>query len=66
MMSSRRILSATLLLALLLSKRGAQCGGGTATPEQLRVGDRGFGSTVVFVLLAGEIHTTFTLLFGSD
>jgi SSS family solute:Na+ symporter len=33
--------------------------------EQWSVGGRGFGTVFVFVLLAGEIYTTFTFLGGS-
>jgi len=33
--------------------------------EQWTVGGRGFGTLFVFLLLAGEIYTTFTFLGGS-
>src|SRR6201985_2083548 len=33
--------------------------------EQWTVGGRGFGSLFVFLLMAGEIYTTFTFLGGS-
>src|ERR1700760_3311402 len=33
--------------------------------EQWSVGGRGFGTILVFVLMAGEIYTTFTFLGGS-
>ncbi|MGX9981391.1 sodium:solute symporter [Methylobacterium fujisawaense] len=33
--------------------------------EQWTVGGRGFGTTLVFLLMAGEIYTTFTFLGGS-
>ncbi|HET6306264.1 MAG TPA: sodium:solute symporter [Rhodopila sp.] len=33
--------------------------------EQWTVGGRGFGSILVFVLMAGEIYTTFTFIGGS-
>jgi solute:Na+ symporter, SSS family len=33
--------------------------------EQWAVGGRGFGTILVFVLMAGEIYTTFTFLGGS-
>jgi SSS family solute:Na+ symporter len=35
------------------------------TLEQWSVGGRGFGSVFVFLLMAGEIYTTFTFLGGS-
>ncbi len=44
----------------LLAKRGH-----TMTLEQWSVGGRGFGSLFVFLLMAGEIYTTFTFLGGS-
>jgi SSS family solute:Na+ symporter len=65
MMISLGILSATLLLALLLSIRGARRTGGATSLEQWSVGNRGFGTMLVFMLLAGEIYTTFTFLGGS-
>ena len=65
MMISLGILSATLLLALLLSVLGARRAGGTTSLEQWSVGSRGFGTILVFMLLAGEIYTTFTFLGGS-
>jgi solute:Na+ symporter, SSS family len=45
--------------ALSLRARGAQ------SLEQWSVGSRGFGSVLIFMLLAGEIYTTFTFLGGS-
>lgn len=33
--------------------------------EQWTVGGRGFGTAFVFLLMAGEIYTTFTFLGGS-
>jgi solute:Na+ symporter, SSS family len=65
MMISLGILSATLLLALLLSIRGARRTSGATSLEQWSVGNRGFGTILVFMLLAGEIYTTFTFLGGS-
>lgn len=44
----------------LLARRGHRM-----TLEQWSVGGRGFGSALVFLLMAGEIYTTFTLLGGS-
>src|SRR5689334_16086211 len=56
-------IAAAALLALVLgflARRGRDM-----TLEQWTVGGRGFGSILVFVLLAGEIYTTFTFLGGS-
>ena len=44
----------------ILARRGH-----AMTLEQWSVGGRGFGSVLVFVLMAGEIYTTFTFLGGS-
>ncbi|MFI5257263.1 MAG: sodium:solute symporter [Gemmatimonadales bacterium] len=44
----------------LLARRGH-----VMTLEQWSVGGRGFGSIFVFLLMAGEIYTTFTFLGGS-
>ena len=50
-----------LSLALgLLARRGRTMG-----LEQWTVGGRGFGTLFVFLLMAGEIYTTFTFLGGS-
>jgi SSS family solute:Na+ symporter len=57
------ILAATLLVALglgLLARRGR-----TMSLEEWTVGGRGFGTAFVFLLMAGEIYTTFTFLGGS-
>ncbi|MBL0170797.1 MAG: sodium:solute symporter [Gemmatimonadaceae bacterium] len=59
---SLTILGGTLLMALWLSLRGAT---GRMSLEQWSVGGRGFGTVFVFLLLAGEIYTTFTFLGGS-
>ncbi len=56
------ILGATLAVALWLSVRGASAG---MSLEQWSVGGRRFGTLLVFLLLAGEIYTTFTFLGGS-
>ena len=40
-------------------------GGRTMTLEQWSVGGRGFGTLFVFLLMAGEIYTTFTFLGAS-
>src|SRR5207244_2397730 len=50
-----------LSLALgLLARRGRDM-----SLEQWTVGGRGFGTIFVFLLMAGEIYTTFTFLGGS-
>lgn len=54
-------MGAALLAALALAFRSR----GARTLEQWSVGGRGFGSLLLFVLLAGEIYTTFTFLGGS-
>ncbi|MEQ1690438.1 MAG: sodium:solute symporter [Gemmatimonas sp.] len=59
---SLAILGGTLVVAFWLSLRGAST---NMTLEQWSVGGRGFGTVFVFLLLAGEIYTTFTFLGGS-
>jgi SSS family solute:Na+ symporter len=59
---SLAILGITLLLALFLSVRAAHS---NMSLEQWSVGGRGFGALLVFLLLAGELYTTFTFLGGS-
>jgi SSS family solute:Na+ symporter len=56
------IVAAALLALVLgfLARRGKDM-----NLEQWTVGGRGFGSIFVFLLLAGEIYTTFTFLGGS-
>lgn len=57
------IIAATILAVLclgLLARRGKEM-----DLEQWTVGGRGFGTILVFVLMAGEIYTTFTFLGGS-
>jgi SSS family solute:Na+ symporter len=57
------IIAATILGVLclgLLARRGRDM-----DLEQWTVGGRGFGTILVFVLMAGEIYTTFTFLGGS-
>jgi SSS family solute:Na+ symporter len=61
--SSIVIIFATILVALilgLLAQRRKQM-----NLEQWSVGGRGFGILLVFLLMAGEIYTTFTFLGGS-
>ncbi|WP_420542033.1 sodium:solute symporter family protein [Rubrobacter naiadicus] len=52
-----------LLLAIYLGIRARR--GKDMDLEQWAVGGRGFGTIFVFLLLAGEIYTTFTFLGGS-
>lgn len=56
------ILVVTLLVSFGLSLRGASP---RMSLEQWSVGSRGFGTIFVFLLLAGEIYTTFTFLGAS-
>lgn len=63
MNSALPFIAAAALLALvlgLLARRGKDM-----NLEQWTVGGRGFGAIFVFLLLAGEIYTTFTFLGGS-
>jgi SSS family solute:Na+ symporter len=55
------LLAATMVLVFTIAWRAR----GATTLEQWSAGGRGFGSLLVFVLLAGEIYTTFTFLGGS-
>jgi SSS family solute:Na+ symporter len=55
------LIGATLFVAFVLAVRAR----GATTLEQWSVGSRGFGTVFVFVLMAGEIYTTFTFLGGS-
>ncbi|NHN56016.1 sodium:solute symporter family protein [Calidifontibacter sp. DB0510] len=57
------ILALFFLLALGLGIAGRR--GKEMDLEQWSVGGRGFGSLIVFLLLAGEIYTTFTFLGAS-
>ncbi|GAA0632709.1 sodium:solute symporter [Kutzneria viridogrisea] len=52
-----------VLIALVLGIRARR--GRDMDLEQWTVGGRGFGSAFVFLLMAGEIYTTFTFLGGS-
>ncbi len=61
--SALAIIACTAALALGLGLRAAR--GKAMNLEQWTVGGRGFGSILVFVLMAGEIYTTFTFLGGS-
>lgn len=63
MSAALMIIGATIALVLglgLLARRGKDM-----DLEQWSVGGRGFGTVLVFVLMAGEIYTTFTFLGGS-
>ncbi|HEY5220344.1 MAG TPA: sodium:solute symporter [Gemmatimonadaceae bacterium] len=63
MTASLLILAATFAAAIalgLLARRGH-----TMDLEQWSVGGRSFGTIFVFLLMAGEIYTTFTFLGGS-
>src|ERR1700742_1619591 len=51
---------AGVLILGLMARRGKDM-----DLEQWSVGGRGFGTILVFVLMAGEIYTTFTFLGGS-
>jgi SSS family solute:Na+ symporter len=57
------IIALTALAALLLGLRARR--GREMSLEQWTVGGRGFGAIFVFLLMAGEIYTTFTFLGGS-
>ncbi|MGH7649298.1 MAG: sodium:solute symporter family protein, partial [Gemmatimonadaceae bacterium] len=57
------LIGASFAVALALGIRARR--GHAMTLEQWSVGGRGFGTIFVFVLMAGEIYTTFTFLGGS-
>ena len=57
------IIAVTIVAVLLLGLRARH--GKDMNLEQWTVGGRGFGTILVFVLMAGEIYTTFTFLGGS-
>ncbi len=57
------LIAASFAVALALGIRARR--GHPMTLEQWSVGGRGFGTIFVFVLMAGEIYTTFTFLGGS-
>jgi len=62
---SPALLVLSLFLALSFALGLAARRGHTMTLEQWTVGGRGFGWVFVFLLMAGEIYTTFTFLGGS-
>ena len=63
MSSALVIIAAAALLALALGVRAKR--GHDMNLEQWSVGGRSFGTAFVFLLMAGEIYTTFTFLGGS-
>lgn len=62
-MSALIIIAAITLVALYLGMRARR--GHDMSLEQWSVGGRSFGTAFVFLLMAGEIYTTFTFLGGS-
>jgi SSS family solute:Na+ symporter len=63
MSSALLIIIAATLVALYLGVRARR--GHDMNLEQWTVGGRSFGTAFVFLLMAGEIYTTFTFLGGS-
>ena len=57
------IIAIFLVLALYLGIKARK--GKDMDMEQFAVGGRGFGTFFIFLLIAGEIYTTFTFLGGS-
>ncbi|MBV8261445.1 MAG: sodium:solute symporter family protein, partial [Paraburkholderia sp.] len=62
-MSALVIIAAITVVALFLGMRARS--GHDMNLEQWAVGGRSFGTAFVFLLMAGEIYTTFTFLGGS-
>src|SRR6266702_4224511 len=62
-MSALVIITAITVFALYLGMRARR--GHDMSLEQWTVGGRSFGTAFVFLLMAGEIYTTFTFLGGS-
>jgi solute:Na+ symporter, SSS family len=62
-MSALVLIAAVTLVALYLGMRARR--GHDMDLEQWSVGGRSFGTAFVFLLMAGEIYTTFTFLGGS-
>src|SRR5438309_12052597 len=62
-MSALVIIAGITLFALYLGVRARR--GHDMSLEQWTVGGRSFGTAFVFLLMAGEIYTTFTFLGGS-
>ncbi len=63
MSSALLIIAAVTVIALALGMRARR--GHDMSLEQWSVGGRSFGTVFVFLLMAGEIYTTFTFLGGS-
>jgi solute:Na+ symporter, SSS family len=63
MSSALAIIAAITVFALFLGVRARR--GHDMSLEQWTVGGRSFGTAIVFLLMAGEIYTTFTFLGGS-
>jgi solute:Na+ symporter, SSS family len=63
MNSALVIIFAVMVLSIFLGIRAKK--GKDMDLEQWTVGGRGFGTIFVFLLMAGEIYTTFTFLGGS-
>ncbi|CAG4888796.1 sodium:solute symporter family protein [Paraburkholderia saeva] len=63
MSSALILIAAVTLVALYLGVRARR--GHDMNLEQWTVGGRSFGTAFVFLLMAGEIYTTFTFLGGS-
>ncbi len=57
------VMAVVLLFCVYLGIRARK--GKNMDLEQWTVGGRGFGTMFVFLLMAGEIYTTFTFLGGS-
>lgn len=57
------VIALTFMLALALGVLAGR--GKERSLEQWSVGGRGFGALFIFLLMAGEIYTTFTFLGGS-
>ena len=57
------MIAATIVFALVVGVAGGRGKGGAL--EQWSIAGRSFGSVVVFLLMAGEIYTTFTFLGAS-
>ena len=63
MKTSLALIGSAFALAIALGLYARR--GRTMTLEEWSVGGRRFGTLFVFLLMAGEIYTTFTLLGGS-